>query len=200
MDKTGQLEKNEVTRQPGASPVLRVPEKIDFEATVDLYQTPLLRYVGHLIGAKGHEAEDVVQDTFLRLHRKMDRDGPSGISNLQVWLYRVAHNLVMDVGRKRRREKKKRDGLFQMVQEERKAVTEVEILGEIIRREVCERAMEELQKLPGELKHVVLLKVIQGMTMSQIAGVLGISASNVCYRLGRALWTISGRLKEAGLI
>lgn len=200
MEKVEDLKKDDMKKTLGQRKKTVVLKRFDFETTVDLYETSLLRYVGHLIGTQGHEVEDVVQETFLCLHKKVESDGIGSISNIQVWLYRVAHNRAMDAGRKRLRDKKVADRLSQEVLEERNAVDEVEILGEIIRREVCEKAMEELQCLPGELRHVVLLKVIQGMTMSQISEVLDISASNVCYRLSKALRLISVRLKEAGLI
>lgn len=176
------------------------PEPFDFAATVDRFETPLLRYVGHLIGPGRHETEDVVQETFLRLHRTVGRGGPDSIRNLPVWLYRVAHNLAMDAGRRISRDRKGRERMQRAAVEERKAAPDAEIIGAVIRREVCERAMAELKALPEDLRQVVLLKVIQGMTMAQIAAVMDISASNVCYRLGRALRTISVRLKEAGLI
>lgn len=199
MNAIKQLNNQDVKKRSSKQMDAGTPEKIDFEATVDKFETPLLRYAGHLIGTTGHDIEDVVQEAFLRLHKKLNRDGLDSIQNLPVWLYRVTHNIAMDTGRKRSRDKKAKDALVDVATESESA-SEMEILGQMIRREVSERAMEELSKLPGDLRHVVLLKVIQGMTMSQIAEVLGISASNVCYRLGRALRILSQRLKEAGLI
>ena len=173
----------------------------DFEQTVEKFETPLLRYAGHLIGPNNSETEDVVQEAFLRLHRKVDRDGPGSIQNVSVWLYRVTHNLAMDTGRRITRRKKAAEKLTRdAVEEETASETEEEALGAMIRREVCDRAMAELKTLPEDLRNVVLLKIIQGLTMAQISEVVGISASNVCYRLSQALRTISGRLKEAGLI
>jgi RNA polymerase sigma-70 factor (ECF subfamily) len=201
MDQTKQLQKSGSKQVPTGQEDDRSPQAFDFAAIVSQFETPLLRYVGHLIGPGKQEAEDVVQDTFLRLHNKVERDGPASIQNLSVWLYRVAHNLAMDTGRRLTREKKAKERLTrEAVEAEKAAPPEAEALGEMIRREVSEKAMSELDRLPGDLRHVVLLKVIQGMTMSQIAEVMGISASNVCYRLSQALRTISGRLKEAGLI
>jgi RNA polymerase sigma-70 factor (ECF subfamily) len=58
---------------------------------------PLLRYLVCL-GLSADEAQDVVQDAFLSLHRHLLSGGPSGGAsdgqgeNIRSWLFRVAHN------------------------------------------------------------------------------------------------------------
>ena len=56
------------------------PDPTDLMAVVTRYQSPLLRYVGHLLGQMGHEsAEDIVQETFIRLHRQVQNKGAHSI-------------------------------------------------------------------------------------------------------------------------
>ena len=50
---------------------------------------PLLRYLVCL-GLSSDEAQDVVQDTFLSLHRHLTAGGPQ--DNIRGWVFRVAHN------------------------------------------------------------------------------------------------------------
>ena len=50
---------------------------------------PLLRYLVCL-GLSADEAQDVVQDAFLSLHRHLASDGSQ--QNIRSWLFRVAHN------------------------------------------------------------------------------------------------------------
>src|ERR1700730_4012924 len=50
---------------------------------------PLLRYLVCL-GLSADEAQDVVQDAFLSLHRHLDSGGSQ--ENIRSWLFRVAHN------------------------------------------------------------------------------------------------------------
>jgi RNA polymerase sigma-70 factor (ECF subfamily) len=60
--------------------------------TTTLYRElrqPLLRYLV-CIGLSADEAQDVVQDAFVALHRHLAADGSE--QNLTSWLYRVAHN------------------------------------------------------------------------------------------------------------
>ena len=173
----------------------------DLPALVNEFQTPLIRYVTRLIGYPLDDVEDVVQDTFLRLHRQVTEQGPDSISNLKTWLFRVAHNKAMDVGRKRSRRKASRDHVVQEAVDSQKADASPQDLADALaNREAREKAMEELDNLPDELREVVVLKIMEGMSMRQIAVVLDMSASNVCYRFNQALAELARRLKEKGVV
>jgi RNA polymerase sigma-70 factor (ECF subfamily) len=50
---------------------------------------PLLRYL-LCLGLSSDDAQDVVQDTFLSLHRHITSGGPQ--DNIRGWVFRVAHN------------------------------------------------------------------------------------------------------------
>ena len=66
----------------------------------DLLRAPLHAYLYYL-GLNTDQAEDVIQDTFLRVVGC--RFDPSKEDNLRAWIFRVAHNLSMDVHRAQRR-------------------------------------------------------------------------------------------------
>jgi RNA polymerase sigma-70 factor, ECF subfamily len=75
---------------PLATPLARLSTDIHESAT--LYRElrkPLVRYLVCL-GLSADEAEDVVQDAFVSLHRHLALAGSQG--NIRSWLYRVAHN------------------------------------------------------------------------------------------------------------
>jgi RNA polymerase sigma-70 factor (ECF subfamily) len=66
---------------------------------IDLYDhlRPSLRAYLCCLGMNPDQSEDVIQDTFLRLVRhRFDREANE---NLRAWVFRVAHNLSMDVHR-----------------------------------------------------------------------------------------------------
>ncbi|MBI4522171.1 MAG: sigma-70 family RNA polymerase sigma factor, partial [Gemmatimonadetes bacterium] len=64
-----------------------------FEALIDLYWAPLIKYAMHLLGS-ADSAEDVVQETFIRVWRR--RTGWSPRGSAEGYLYRVARNLALD--------------------------------------------------------------------------------------------------------
>ncbi len=179
-----------------AQAVMATSAGADFAATVTTYETPLLRYAARFVGAE--EAQDLVQEAFLRLHRHLKRHGADGIRSTSSWLYRVAHNLCMDSMRRNRVRERTVDGAIR--EAEAPSRDEAEGLGQLVRRAAGERALSELSRLPGKQKQMILLKVVQEMSMTQIAEVTGMSIGNVGYHLNQALATLAARLKAAGVM
>jgi len=175
------------------------PDPTDLMAVVTHYQSPLLRYVGHLLGHVNHaSAEDIVQETFIRLHRQVQRRGANSIANLSTWLFRVAHNRTLDILRHNARRKPKEQATVEAAAQA--ATDEFDALGEVLREEARQVALEALAQLDGDQRQVVLLKVIQGLTFRQIAEILDVSLSAVNYRLQQGLTQLAHRLKRAGVV
>lgn len=176
-------------------------EASDLMAVVTHYQGPLLRYVGQMLGRIDHEAEDIVQETFVRLHRQVTGHGPGSVKHLTTWLFRVTHNLTIDTMRRRsQRRRVPETAVDPSVLSEERAADELDALGEVLRQEARQVALRELAQLDDQQRQVVLLKVIQGMTLRQVAKVVGISVSLVNYRLNQGLTELSQRLKKAGVV
>jgi RNA polymerase sigma-70 factor, ECF subfamily len=71
-----------------------------FERLVRCYQAHVWRFLRHLLGDDAL-AEDVAQETFLRLYQRLPTF--SGRSKLSTWVFRVARNAGIDALRSRRR-------------------------------------------------------------------------------------------------
>jgi RNA polymerase sigma-70 factor (ECF subfamily) len=65
-----------------------------FEQELERHRRELTAYCYRMLGA-GSEAEDAVQDTFLRAWR--NQDSFEGRSSLRAWLYRIATNVCLDM-------------------------------------------------------------------------------------------------------
>jgi RNA polymerase sigma-70 factor (ECF subfamily) len=173
----------------------------DLMAVVARYQSPLLRYVGQMLGRIDHEAEDIVQEVFVRLHRQVTGHGSGSVKHLTTWLFRVTHNLTIDMLRQRTKSRRPPvTSADPSVLSEEQAADELDALGEVLRREARQVALRELAHLDDQQRQVILLKVIQGMTLRQVAKVIGISVSLVNYRLNQGLTELSQRLKKAGVV
>lgn len=173
----------------------------DLMAVVARYQSPLLRYVGRMLGGLDQEAEDIVQEAFIRLNRQINARGAASVKHLTTWLFRVAHNLTIDSVRRRSRKKRRAETTVDPdVLSKTEAVDEMDALGEVLRREARQVALRELAQLDGRHRQVVLLKVIQGMSLREVAEVVGISVSMVNYRLNQGLNELAQRLRKAGVV
>ena len=76
----------------------------------------------------------------------------------------------------------------------------MDALGEMLRKESRQVALESLAKLAPDIRQVLLLKIIQGMSLRQVAEIVGVSLSTVNYRLNQGLAELAGQLKRAGVV
>lgn len=152
----------------------------------DREQIPLRRYLVFL-GVRDATAQEIVQESFLRLFRHLGQNGARG--NLRAWIYRVAHNLARNEQTASR--ERQCDSL---AAEHTDALAEIG--GEsperlLLNREKQERLYTAIQNLPEAQRACLVLRA-QGMKYREIASVLDISISNVGENVQRGL----SRLRE----
>ena len=160
------------------------------------YQDSLVRFVSGYLQDE-NAAQDIVQETFLRVARHPQR--LLDVSNCHNWLVRVARNLSVDHlrGVIRRR---KYTAAYARQRAAEAAAREVSLAepadAAVEREEVRRRVREEIRQLNPRLKELMLLKVQEGKTYREIAGITGLSVTNVGYLLHRAMKTLAVRLKD----
>lgn len=151
----------------------------DGEAFRMLYE----RYSGRIFSfvirytADYHEAEEIVQETFLRLHRKADSFKPS--AKFSTWLFQIAMNLCRDRGRRLPRRAISSEGIPE------KAVS-AGPLDDLRQAEAKEIIEEVLKKLPDEERSVLLLRLHEDLTFDEIATIVGRSERTVRERMKQA--------------
>ena len=142
--------------------------QVDLAVLVATFGSLLFR-VAHSILRQRHEAEDVVQDTFVRVleHRTSLAD----IRDPRVWLVRICWNLALD--RRRRNRPDQIDAVFA----ETLVGTDVpadRALGEAQRLSAL---MAAIDRLPKPEKQALLLSAVEELSMTEIAAVIGKSES-----------------------
>jgi RNA polymerase sigma-70 factor, ECF subfamily len=166
-------------------------KQAEFDGIVSEYEGLLLRYAARIVRDRD-TAQDVVQDTFLRLFRHW-KNPLSPSSQMLSWLYRVAHNCAVDhVRRQTRRE----------ILHSRHAEGEPEALppdrGESFRiSEEAEEAARALSTLSLREQQLVILKVYEEKSYKEIAEIAGVTVSNVGYILHFAMKKLAAELKRA---
>lgn len=142
-------------------------------------------------GVGASTAQDVAQESFMRLHREGLGSFPAG--EARFWLYRVARNLALNEltkGTTRQR-------LFHRVVEaftHRGRDPEQEL-------EMNERkslVLEMLKQLPEHQRAALLLREQEGMSYREIAEVLGVTEGKVKVDVFRARTTMRERWERAG--
>ena len=165
----------------------------DMEAIVAEYETPLLRYAARIVNSPT-AAQDVVQNVFVKLFRAQGK-GVDPVENLKSWLYRVTHNEAVDhVCREVR---------HRALHEKHAETAEVCSDGDACDRSATERkalVLHHLKKLHPREQQVVLLRLEEGLSYSEISEITGRSEGNVGNILHHAVKKLSERLRRSGAI
>ena len=159
-------------------------EQTDLEREVmrlfDEFRSPLLRY-GLSLGISVHDAEEVVQETFLALFQHLQQGRPR--QNLRGWIFRVTHNLALKQSYALKAVRERTEPGESMVEEPRDpAPTPEEQLSEMQRRRYL---LAVVQALPQTDQSCLRLRA-EGLRYREIAAVLGVSLGTVSMSLARS--------------
>jgi len=167
-----------------------------FRTLVETHSPQLLRLAWRLLG-NHNDAEDLVQEAFLRLHRHLaDFRGDSALS---TWLYRTVTRLAIDA---LRREKLRRSLFFFRATEE--AVDPLELFADpapgqertLIAQQQVQALRRKLRSLSPQQRAVLTLRHQEHLPLQQIAELLGIREGTVKTHLHRAVQTLRTSLDE----
>jgi len=161
-----------------------------FEAIVSHYEIRLIRYVSRIVNSDD-VAQDIVQDTFIRLFRKWQDTLEPG-PKISSWLYRVAHNRAVDYIRKQSR----RHELHQRHAGEQPDFAPPDRGAGFRIGEDAARAAAALDTLNEREQQLVILKVYEEKSYKEISEITGLTTSNVGYILHHAMKKMAAVLRK----
>lgn len=152
-----------------------------FSCLYDRYELKLMRYVKRIAMVSHEEAEDILQESFIKIWRNLN-DFDQELK-LTSWIYRIVHNETISVWRKKKSYGKDQivtwaDTLIETMPDDIDPDSESE-QQDILTQEV-------LQLLPIKYKTVLVLKFLEGMSYEEISDVLKIPEGTVATRINRA--------------
>ncbi|MEV7604000.1 sigma-70 family RNA polymerase sigma factor [Paenarthrobacter sp. NPDC089322] len=152
-----------------------------FSAVYQAYAGPVLGY----LTAKGvSDPEAVTQDVFLAVLPRID-DLSGGTAGLRTFVFSVAHARMVDEHRKQSRAPEHHE--YEPERDTRETGSaESEAMGLLAPREV----MKLLDCLSDEQREVLALRIVAGLTVEQVAGIMGKTAGAVKQLQRRALITL----------
>jgi len=143
------------------------------------------------------DAEDLVQDTYLKAFRAADRFVPG--TNLRAWLFTILHNTARNRARDRAREAVDVDS--EIV--ERAADTQGAAAGGgrfetpetlLLRDALTPELQEAIDQLPPAFREAVWLRDVEEFSYAEIAAVLEIPIGTVMSRISRGRRLLFERL------
>lgn len=157
--------------------MMRVPDRMEEEIIVgrcrrgdlaayrtlyERFERPFLRTAMRMLG-RPQDAEDAVQETFLKLHRGIHlyREG----SRFSTYFFRILMNTCADILRKRRREPA--------------GPIEAGDAGGADGHELRHSIEQAIDRLPGKMRACFVLYAVEGIAQEDIARILDISLGAV---------------------
>ncbi len=157
---------------------------------------PLYCYLVSM-GIRPDQADDVIQDAFVRLHKQLESG--TRIENPRGWLFRVAHNLSIDLHRVERRLVP--ESVMELDEDDVASAGQVrsrvdpqpnpeELYLKSERMKRLDRGMAQLTHQQRQCLHLRA----EGLRYREIALVLGISVSSVAEHIQRAIVRLAGEI------
>jgi RNA polymerase sigma-70 factor (ECF subfamily) len=187
-----------VVRTPGSQgeageldePTLRAAVHGDRRASralVETYEVRVFALASRMLAGRGRATiEDVAQDTFLQVFRRLAAFEPGGPARLSTWILTIAARRSIDELRKQRPA----------------LLADLDPAGDArgddraIRRELVAAIEGALRELSPELRAAFLLREYHGLDYAEISRALAIDLGTVKSRLSRARAALRARLAE----
>lgn len=146
-------------------------------------------------------AQDLVQETFLRAYRSWDRF--DGRSAPLTWLYTIASRACQRLQRRRAGEPRRVGPLNELIAT---TVTPGETSGQwnadplefTVRQEEVGRLHRAVSTLPAAFRLPLVLKELEGLTVQEVAEILGLKPATVKTRLHRARLSLRQAMGRSG--
>lgn len=157
----------------------------DFEILVNRYYRQITAYLGRLLNFNEGDVQDVLQETFINTFVNLVTYNPS--LSFSSWLYRIAHNLAIDLIRKKSK--------YYIIDTNDQAVqSQIHHNETIIQKSdqdhesiiSNERLTSILQRLDLDSRTILTLFYLQGLSLSEIADIFKTSSNTIAARLKRS--------------
>jgi RNA polymerase sigma-70 factor, ECF subfamily len=161
-----------------------------FGCLYDRYFDSLYKYIYFRVSSKA-EAEDLTEEVFLKTWEAMQVPR-APVENFRAWLYRVAHNLVVD----HYRSDKKLSSLQQSapIRETGESMESI-----VEKKQTAEEIARAVAQLEPRFQQVITCRFISGLSHAETAEIMGLNINNLRVLQYRALRKLNSLLIKGEL-
>ncbi len=158
-----------------------------FQKLVERQKDKLFRFALRIVG-NAAEAEDVVQEVFIKLWHQRER--ADGIGNLEAWLTTLTRNQAIDKLRSKHRRTEPIEDRYDMKDHNVSPHRQAEL------NQTVALVKKWMEDLPPKQRQIMHLRDIEGLAYKEIAEQLGLSLDQVKVNLFRARQAIRHRMQQ----
>ncbi len=168
------------------------------ETLINRHQRKLFSYILLIVKDK-HLAEDVFQDTFIKIINTLRAGSYNEEGKFLPWAMRIAHNLIIDFFRKSKRmpfrENSEEYDLFDTLK-----VYDETVEDKLIIAQIHDDVKKLIEHLPEEQKEVLKMRHYEEMSFKEIAQVTDVSINTALGRMRYALINLRKLIQEKNII
>ncbi|MBQ38266.1 MAG: hypothetical protein CME04_17925 [Gemmatimonadaceae bacterium] len=173
-------------------------DEVAFRALVVEYH-PLAFGLAYRCLGDPQDAEEVVQDAFVKIHGALD--GFRGEASLKTWILRIVWRLSLNRRRDRARSAWRRLGLHRSTDDADALLSDPVAQSPeagLLSRETSRIVRDVVDRLPAALREVMILNSFEELGYEEIARILGIPVGTVSSRIYTARRKLASRLRRLG--
>ena len=167
-----------------------------FDELLSRTQTKLFTYIMFVV--RDHDlADDIFQETFVKVITKLQQGQYSDTGKFQFWLTRIAHNVIMDWYRQQQARHLVEPNAENDLQNLRGAsVMDTYRESEIVNEQVLIDVKRMMNALPAPQREVVYMRYYQQLSFKEIADLTGVSINTSLGRMRYALINLRRMAKD----
>ncbi len=169
----------------------------DFSYLVHRYQDKLSRYIHRLSNLSQEEIEDMLQNIFIKAYLNLN-DFDSSLK-FSSWIYRIAHNEVIDNYRRSKARPKLLDSDISDGQAKELA-GDFDLFADVVESELRAKINEAISQLDSKYREVLILKFIEDKDYQEISDIIKKPMGTVASRINKAKIQLRRQLVNKSLL
>jgi RNA polymerase sigma factor (sigma-70 family) len=168
------------------------------EYLINRHRKKVYTYI-FLIVKNQHLAEDIFQDTFIKVIKSLLDGKYKDNGRFMSWVIRIAHNLIIDHFRKEKQLKTFSNDNYESDLFNSKKFSDKNIEEELVFEQITEDIRNLIDELPEDQKEVVILRHYVGLSFKEIADQTEVSINTALGRMRYALINLRKLIREKNL-
>jgi RNA polymerase sigma factor (sigma-70 family) len=170
-------------------------EQSCFEKLIHRHKNKVFAYISLYIRDEAL-AEDIFQDTFLKVIQSVKAGKYSDNGKFISWVMRIAHNLIIDHFRRIKQMNTISNDNYESDIFNSKRFAEESVEDNMIKRQIHHDIRKMISNLPDDQKEVVILRHYAGLSFKEIADITNVSINTALGRMRYALINLRKLMEE----
>ncbi len=163
--------------------VLTLDNQSYFSHIIKRYEEKLLHYILRITNVSHEEAEDILQDVFIRVYENL-RDFDSDLK-FSSWIYRITHNQV--IGNYRKNKARPQMAIFDLEEDIlEKLASDLDLAKELDAQFLRKNIYQVLGRLNSRYQEILVLKYLEEKDYREISDIIKKPMGTVASLLNRA--------------